>query len=59
MTVCTICSFSFPRLDDGVTVCQKCLARKPGLSAPELQAINVSSRVTANYLTNASAYTVN
>ncbi|KAG6836605.1 hypothetical protein H0H93_006155 [Arthromyces matolae] len=38
MPPCKVCSFEFPRLDG--EACSRCLARKPGLSGPELRAIN-------------------
>ena len=41
MIQCSLCKNGFPLLEEGTT-CGKCLARKPGRSATELEAINVS-----------------
>jgi hypothetical protein len=42
MAVCQLCGNKFLRLQDGMK-CRLCQLRLPGLSSPELQAINVSS----------------
>lgn len=41
MVICTGCEQSFPRITSKNTRCGKCLSRKPGLSAPEMEAVNV------------------
>jgi hypothetical protein len=43
MTVCQLCGNKFHRLQDGMK-CGLCQLRLPGLSSPELQAINVSTQ---------------
>jgi hypothetical protein len=43
MIQCSSCKNGFPRLEEGTT-CGKCLARKPGKSVTELEAINVREK---------------